>query len=88
MTVVSATQNTFHELASDLDMHASLLIYLLSEVRYRRLRIDLDVLRDLAERLSGPLIIAYIFNSQGGVLHNVVIPWSWLINFILPGTDL
>ena len=32
--------------------------------------------------------MAYRVNSRGGVLHNVTLPRSWLINLILPGTNL
>jgi len=31
--------------------------------------------------------MAYRVNSRG-VLHSVMLPQSWFINFILPGTDL
>jgi len=48
----------------------------------------LNALCDLAERLSGLFIMAYKFNSHGGALHNVTLPRSWFINFILPGMDL
>ena len=65
-----------------------LLILSLSEVLRCGLRVDLNALCDLAERLSGLFIMAYRFNSRGGVLHNVTMPRSWFINLILPGTDL
>jgi hypothetical protein len=48
----------------------------------------LNVLCDLAERLSGLSVMAYRANSPGGVLHNVTLPRSWFINSILPGMDL
>ena len=59
-----------------------------SEVLCSRLRVDLNALCDLAERLSGLFIMAYRVNSRGGILHNVTLPRSWLINLILPDTDL
>ena len=65
-----------------------LLNFPLSEVLRCGLRVDLNALCDLAERLSGLFIMAYRFNSRGGVLHNVTLPRSWLINLILPGTNL
>ena len=65
-----------------------LLTFPLSEVLRCGLRADLNALCDLAERLSGLYIMAYRFNSRGGVLHNVTLPRSWFINLILPGTDL
>jgi len=68
--------------------HVPLLICPLSEVIRSRLRLDLNALCDLAERLSGLFIMAYRVNSRGGVLHNVTLPRSWFINLILPGTDL
>ena len=64
------------------------LICALSKVLHSRLRVDLNALCDLAERLSGLFIMAYRVNSRGGVLHNVTLPRSWLINLILPGMDL
>jgi len=66
----------------------SLLIFPLSEIIRRRLRVDLNALCDLAERLCGLFIMAYRVNSRKGVLHNVTLPRSWFINLILPGTDL
>ena len=66
----------------------SLLICPNSEVLRCRLRVDLNALCDLAERLSGLFIMAYRVNSRGGVLHNVTLPRSWFINLILPGTTL
>jgi len=59
-----------------------------SEVLRCGLRVDLNALCDLAERLSGLFIMAYRFNSQGGILHNVTLPRSWFINLLLPGTGL
>jgi hypothetical protein len=67
---------------------ASLLIFPLSEVLCSQLRVDLNALCDLAERLSGLFIMAYRINSRGNVLHNVTLPRSWFVNLILPGTDL
>ena len=64
------------------------LICALSKVLHSRLRVDLNALCDLAERLSGLFIMAYRVNSRGGVLHNVTLPRSWIINLILTGTDL
>ena len=59
-----------------------------SEVLRSELRVDLNVLCDLVERLSGLFIMAYRINSRGNVLHNVTLPRSWFVNLILPGTDL
>ena len=28
------------------------------------------------------------YNSEDGVLHNIMLPRSWFINLTLPGTDL
>ena len=67
---------------------APLLTCPLSEVVRSRLRVDLNILCDLAERLSGLLIMAYQTNFRGGVLHNVTLPRSWFISLILPDTDL
>ena len=67
---------------------ASLLTYLLSNVLRSRLRVDLNALCDLVEKLSGMFIAAYKANSQKGVLHNVTLPRSWFINLILPGMNL
>ena len=66
---------------------ASLLTFPLSEIIRSKLRVDLNALCDLAERLTGLFIMAYRVNSRG-VLHNVTLPRSWFINLILPGTDL
>ena len=66
----------------------SILIYPPRGVLYSQLRVDLNALCDLAERLSGLFIMAYRANSRGGVLHNVILPRSWFINLILPGMDL
>ena len=65
---------------------ASLLICPLSEVLSSQLRVDLIVLCDLAERLSGLFIMAYRVNFRG-VLHNITLPRSWFIN-LLPDRDL
>ena len=67
---------------------ASILIYPLSGVLYSQLRVDLNALCDLAERLSGLHIMAHRANSRGGVLHDVTLPRSWFINLILPDMDL
>ena len=69
---------------------ASLLIFSPSEVLHSGLRVDLNPLCDLAERLSGLFIMARRVNSRRGVphLHDVTLPRSWFINLILPGTDL
>ena len=58
-----------------------------SEALNSGLRVDLNPLCDLVERLSGLFIMAYQANSWGGVLHNVTLPRSWFIKLILPGTD-
>jgi len=71
-----------------LDPRASLLICLLSEVLRSKLCVDLTVLCDLVERLSGLFIMARNVNLLGGVLHNVTMPRSWFIALILPDTDL
>ena len=70
------------------DSYVSLLICPSSDVLRNGLRVDLNPLCDLAERLSGLFIIAFRVNSRRGVLHNVTLPRSWFINLILPGTDL
>jgi len=71
-----------------LDPRGSLLICPASEVLRSRLHVDLTVLCDLAERLSGMFIMARSANSLGGILHKVVMPRSWFITLILPDTDL
>ena len=68
--------------------YTPLLICLFSEVIRSQLRVDLNPLCDLAERLSGLFIMAHRVNSRGGVLHNVTLPRSWFINLIRRGTDL
>ena len=68
--------------------YVSPLIRPLSEVLHRLLHVDLIVLCDLAERLSGLFIMANGVDSCGGVLHNVTMARSWFINLILPDTDL
>ena len=70
------------------DSCVSLLICLPSDVLRSGLRIDLNLLCDFAERLSGLFIMAFRVNSRRGVLHNVTLPRSWFINLILPGMDL
>jgi hypothetical protein len=50
-------------------------------------RIDLIVLCDLVERLSGLFIIAERFSHGNEVLHNVTMPRSWFINLVHPDTD-
>lgn len=67
--------------------HASFLINPLSEVLRQQLRVDLNLLCDFVERLSGLFIMARGVNSAGDVLHNVTLPRSWFIGLILPGTD-
>ena len=71
-----------------MDAYSFLLIFPFSEVLRCGLRVDLNALCDLAERLSGLFIMAYRFNSRRGILHNVTLPRSWFINLILPGMDL
>jgi len=66
----------------------SLLISPLSEVlRSSPVRVDLIVLCDLVERLSGLFIMARRVGFEDA-LHDVTMPRSWFINLILPGTDL
>jgi len=50
--------------------------------------VDLIVLCDLVERLSGLFIMAERVNSGSGVLHNVTMPRSWFIKLNLPDTGL
>jgi len=71
----------------NIDPWASLLICLVSEVLRSQLRVDLTVLCDLAERLSGLFIMAHNATSRRGILHNVAMPRSWFITLI-PDTDL
>ena len=66
---------------------ASLLTCPPSHVLRNGLRVDLNALCDLVERLSGLFIVAYRVNSQG-VLHDVTLPRSWFINLISLGVDL
>ena len=68
--------------------HAPLLIFPSSGVIRSGLRADVNVLCDLAERLSGLFIMACMVNSRGDILHNVTLPRSWFVNLISPGTDL
>ena len=74
--------------AGRVGLYASLLTCPLSETIRSGMRIDLNVLCDLVERLSGLFIMAYRAGFQGGLLHNVILPRSWFINLMLPGTDL
>ena len=68
---------------------AFLLTCPLSEVLSRRpVGIDLNVLCDFAERLTGFFIMAHGFNSRRNVLHDVTMPRSWFIKLILPDTHL
>ena len=70
-------------------MRVSLLISPPSEaLRSQPVCVDLIVLCDLAERLSGLFIMAHGVNSRRGALHNVIMPRSWFINLILPDMDL
>ena len=61
-----------------------------SELLRSRLRVDLNVLCDLVERLSGLFITSHKANSHGGALHDVTLPRSWIINLELldTGRDL
>jgi hypothetical protein len=68
--------------------HASLLIYPLSEILSNWLRVDLIVLCDLAERLSGLFVMAHRVNFGRDALHNVILPRSWFITLIAPDSDL
>ena len=68
----------------------SALIYYLRGVLHNQLPVDLNVLCDLLERLTGYFIMArkVFFRRRVLPLHAVVLPRSWFINLILPGTDL
>ena len=66
----------------------SILIYTPSEILFSPLRVDLNVLCDLTERLSGLSIMAHQANLRGGVLHNVTLPRSWFIKIIFGGMSL
>ena len=66
---------------------ASILIYLPSGIFSSQLRVDLNALSDLAERLSGLSIMAYQANFRGGISHDVTLPRSWFIDLI-PDTHL
>ena len=59
-----------------------------SEVLRQDLHVDLSALCDLAERLSGLFIMARKSGFREGVLHNIILPRSWLINIVLSETDL
>ena len=75
--------------AGYMNLRALHLIFPPSEVlRNQPVLVDLIVLCDLAERLAGLFIMARGVDSQRGVLHDVVMPRSWFINFIFPDTDL
>lgn len=68
----------------------STLICYLRGVLYNQLPIDLNVLCDLFERLTGLFIMAHkvFFRRHVPLLHGVVLPRSWFIDLILPDTDL
>jgi hypothetical protein len=66
----------------------SILICLPRGIFCAQLPVDLDVLCDLVERLTGLYVMSYKVNTQWRTLHEVVLPRSWFINFILPGTKL
>ena len=63
-------------------------LFSFSEIIRSELRVDLNALCDLAERLSGLLVVAHRAGSWGGVLHNVALPRSWFVNLGLLGADL
>ena len=69
-------------------LHVPFLTFPSSEILRSGMRVDVNALCDLAERLSGLFIMAYRVNSRGGVLHNVTLPRSWFINLISSGSDL
>ena len=46
------------------------------------------MLCDLIERLSGLFITAVRSGPRESVLHDILLPRSWLINFILPESNL
>lgn len=63
------------------------LIHPPSQVLLNRLLMDLNHLCDLVERLSGLFIMAYRVYFRG-ILHNVTLPRSWLINLLRPHLNL
>ena len=68
-------------------IHSPLLIHPPSEiVRDPPVCVDLNVLCDLVERLSGLFIMSK--KVKKGVLHNVALPRSWFTKLVFPGMDL
>lgn len=65
-----------------------MLIRLLRGVLRSQLPVDLNLLCDFVEKLTGSFIIAHKVHHQRHVLHEVALPRSWFMNFIPPGTDL
>lgn len=61
---------------------------LLRGILLTQLSVDLNVLCDIVERLTGLFTMARKVDPQRGVLHDVALPRSWFINFILPHTKL
>ena len=59
----------------------------LSGLFWSRLHVDLNVLCDIIERLTGLFIMAHKIDPQDPVLHEAALPRSWFINLI-PGTAL
>lgn len=66
----------------------SLLNYSHSEVLHQDLYVDLNVLCNLIEKLSGLFIITSKSGPRKSVLHDIILPRSWFISFILPEADL
>ena len=67
-------------------IYASLLILLRGVLR-SKLGVDLNVLCDIVERLTGLFIMAHKVGSLGRALHGVALPRSWFIDLIRPGIN-
>lgn len=50
--------------------------------------IDLSVLCDLVERLTGLLVMAHKVDPQGRAPHGSILPRSWFMRLIHPGMNL
>ena len=72
----------------NVDSHASLLIRSPSEILQSGLPIDLNVLCDVIERLTGLFIMVHNMPHKVGSrwLHELALPQSWFISLTLPET--
>ena len=64
------------------------LLIVLSHILEKKIPVDIGVLCDFMEQLSGSLCMAFRLRANGGNLHDVTLPKSWILRLLPNVTSL